>query len=83
MPIEDKKIESLNALKNANKHLSDVFSALAKKDQVLSSCSADLQFIAKQCGDINVKVWIGSSSQFVELRAFLNTVANRLSEVRD
>jgi hypothetical protein len=78
----DKKIESINALKNANKHLADLFSEMAKKDQVLQSQSTQLSYVARQCGDICVMVFAGSDRKAVSLKTFLEAAATALNEAR-
>lgn len=78
----DKKAESIKALKDANKHLADLFSDLAKKDNVLRSTSSDLQYVANQCGDIQVAVYVGANRQVVSLKNYLGTCANTLENAR-
>lgn len=78
----DKKIESLNALKNANKHLSDLFSDLSKKELTLKTCASDLQRVATQCGDIKIMVWVGSNQVATSLKQYLETIAVSLNEAR-
>jgi hypothetical protein len=81
-PKSDKKTESLNALKNANKHLADLFTDLNKKDLTLQTCSADLQRIAAQCGDLRVSAWVGQQQQMLSLKGYLETIAKSLNEAR-
>jgi hypothetical protein len=78
----DKKTESINALKNANKHLADVFADLAKKDQTLQTCASDLQRVAAQCGDIHVSVWIGQKQEMTPLKSYLTAIATSLNGAR-
>lgn len=78
----DKKNESIIALKNANKHLADLFIDLSKKDSTLSICAGDLERIAAQCGDIHVLVWTGSQSQQSSLAKYLKQIAAKLEEAR-
>lgn len=78
----DKKADSINALKNANKHLADLFSELDKKNAILNKTSSDLQHIARQCGDIQVQVYVGNNSSVVSLKTYLTTCAKLLDETR-
>lgn len=78
----DKKTESINALKNANKHLADLFANLAKKESIMGVTVSDLQRVAAQVGDIQVSVWVTNSYQPVKLKTYLETIAKTLSEAR-
>ena len=78
----DKKAESINALKNANKHLAEVFTDLAKKEQTLKVCADDLQRVAAQCGDLQIKAWVGQQQQSIPLQTYLRTISNSLNEAR-
>lgn len=78
----DKKTDSINALKNANKHLADLFTDLNKKESTLKTCAADLQRVASQCGDIHVEVYVGNQRQQASLKNYLNTIATSLNEAR-
>lgn len=78
----NKKSESITALKNAHKHLEDLFKDLAKKDQTLKTCSDDLQRVANQCGDIKVMVWVGPLQQATFLKIYLGAIAASLNEAR-
>lgn len=78
----DKKSESINALKNANKHLGELFTDLNRKDGMLQSCSADLRYLAKQVGEIQVMVYVGNERKTVFLKTYLDTIATNLESVR-
>lgn len=78
----DKQVESINALKNANKHLADLFADLAKKDAVLLSQATQLGHVARQCGDIKVLVYVGANATHVTLKSFLETACVALNEAR-
>lgn len=80
---DDKKTESLAALKNANRHLSDVFTLLTKKDAVLQSAASDLSYVAGQCGDIMVKTYTGNQQQVTPLKVFLGTIVSNLNGARN
>lgn len=85
MPTEtkcDKKTESINALKNANKHLADLFANLAKKESIMGVTVSDLQHVAGQVGDIQVSVWVTNSYQTIKLKTYLEIIAKTLSEAR-
>lgn len=78
----DKKTESINALRNANKHLADLFTEMNKKDSVLSNTSSELNYVAGQLGDIKVSVYVGSNRTDVYLKTFLQTCAKNLEGAR-
>ncbi len=78
----DKKTESVNALKNANKHLADLFTDLNKKDLTLKTCADDLARVATQCGDLQVYVWVGQKQEHTTLKRYLTTISTSLSEAR-
>ena len=78
----DKKTESINALKNANKHLADLFADMNKKDIVLQTCANDLASVARQVGDIRVEVWTGSNKGTPTLKAFLEAMVANLNGAR-
>lgn len=78
----DKKTDSIAALKNANKHLDEVFKDLAKKDAVMSNAVDALNRIAQQCGDLKVNIWCDGKWQDTPLRSALVSLAARLTEAR-
>jgi hypothetical protein len=78
----DKKTESINALKNANKHLADLFTAMNDKDGTLSSVASELQYIARQCGELRVSVYKANQPQSVILKAHLEELAIKLNGAR-
>lgn len=80
--ITDKKTESINALKNANKHLSDLFADVNKKDIAMKSTASDLLLVAKQCGELRIEVWVGNNKQTVFLKTYLEACSKTLEEAR-
>lgn len=78
----DKKAESLAALKNANKHLADLFTEMNKKDSVLQTCASDLSYVARQCGELQVRVVVGNNQQMVTLKTYLETIVVKLNGAR-
>lgn len=81
-PKADKKAESINALKNANKHLADIFTDLNKKELTMRTCADDLQRVSTQLGDIQVVVWVGQKQEMTPLKRYLCTIATSLNEAR-
>ena len=57
MATQTKAQESMETLKNVNKHLSEVFKQIAAKDIALSSVANDLRRAASKVGDIQIEVW--------------------------
>jgi hypothetical protein len=78
----DKKTESITVLKNASKHLAELFTTMAAKDTVLHSQSIQISHVAKQCGDLQVMVYVGSERKSVPLKLFLEAAATALNEAR-
>lgn len=81
-PKADKKTESITALKNANKHLADLFNDLNKKDGTLAYVASELQYIARQCGDIRVQTYKGTTNEVIFLKSHLEALAVKLNEAR-
>jgi hypothetical protein len=81
-PKVNKKTESLTALKNANKHLTDLFGHILKTDTVLSSQASQIDYVANQCGDLQVLVYVGQDRKSTSLKAFLKAAATALNEAR-
>lgn len=78
----DKKTESINALKNANRHLADLFSDLSNKEAMMSAVASELQYIARQCGELRVHTFKGQSSEVVNLKSHLEALAVKLNGAR-
>lgn len=78
----DKKNESINALKNANKHLADLFTDLSRKEGTLAHAASELQYLARQLGEIKVQTYIGNVNTTVYLKAHLEALALKLNEAR-
>lgn len=78
----DKKAESILALKNANKHLAELFTDLNKKDAVLQTCANDLANIARQCGEIRIETWVGNERKIVLFKTYLETIIATLNGAR-
>jgi len=81
-PKADKKAESIAAMKNANAHLSILFADMTKKDLTLKTCSADLVTVSRQCGELQVKVWVGNEHKTLTLASYLNIIATNLESAR-
>lgn len=81
-PKADKKAESIAALKNANTHLAQLFTDLNKKDSALKNCADNLNRVAVQCGDLKVEFWSGNQRTTGSLKAYLEAIANNLTEAR-
>lgn len=78
----DKKAESIKALKDANKHLAELFNDMAKKDSVLQSQASQISYVARQCGDLKIEVYVGADKKNVSLKSFLDAAAIALNEAR-
>lgn len=78
----DKKTESITALKNANKHLADLFTEMNKKDLVLQTCASDLAYTARQCGELRIEVYVGNERKTVLLKAYLESMVSNLNGAR-
>lgn len=78
----DKKAESFAAAKNLNKHLTDLFNEMQRKDAVLASQANELAYVARQLGDIRVMIYAGSQAQAVVLRTYLESIVASLNGAR-
>lgn len=78
----DKKAESIKALKDANKHLADLFHEMNKKDTVLDNSADHLTRIAQQCGDLKVNVWQEGGFKDYSLKVMLMDIATSLNGAR-
>lgn len=77
-----KSQQTLIALKNANKHLTEVLDSVDRKDRVMNSVGDDLRRAAAKCGEIKVDVWEGNSQKAVSLKNHLNELAIKLEGAR-
>lgn len=77
MATQTKAQESMETLKNVNKHLSEVFKQIAAKDAALNSVADDLRRIASKCGELKVEAWSKINNKFeaVELKRHLQDLA--------
>ena len=57
MTEQTKAQQTLIALKNANKHLTEVLDSVDRKDRVMGSVANDLRRAASKVGDIQIEVW--------------------------
>lgn len=78
----DKQKESMLALKNANNHLSQVFSSVAKMDAAMTSVADDLKRVAAKLGDVELQVYHEAKFQTMSLKAYLNACSDRLNGAR-
>lgn len=78
----DKKQESITALKNANKHLTDLFSRVEEKDRTLGNVASELVRVSNKLGDICVDDWEGGRTVHKPLRLILQKLAGQLTEAR-
>lgn len=80
--VQDKKQESITALKNANKHLTDLFSRVEEKDRTLGNVASELTRISNKLGDIYVDDWEGGRTVYKPLKHIVQKLAERLTEAR-
>lgn len=78
----DLKTDSVTALRNVSKHLTDVFKSIDNKDLILRTSAADLQHTANQCGDLRIEVWNGSTKEIIFLKTYLLRIATSLNGAR-
>ena len=77
MAMQTKAQESVETLKNVNKHLTEVFKQIATKDAALSTVADGLRSIASKCGELKLDAWSKTDQKFVPtlLKAYLNELA--------
>ena len=80
MATQTKAQESIETLKNVNKHLSEVFKQIAVKDAALDFVADELRRAAPKCGEIKIDAWSKSDQKFIPqlLKAYLNDLALQL-----
>lgn len=78
----DKKAESIKALKDANKHLAEIFNDLNKKDLTLKTCADDINRLAAQVGSLRAEVWVSNGREVVLIKTYLEAIANSLNGAR-
>jgi len=77
MATQTKAQESMETLKNVNKHLSEIFKQITAKDAALNAVADDLRRAAVKCGDLKIEAWSKSNSKFelIELKRHLQDLA--------
>ena len=78
MATQTKAQESVETLKNVNKHLSQVLNQISEKDSVLNSVADDIRRLAAKSGELMVEAWKVNRYEPVPLKAHLNELANKL-----
>ena len=78
MATPTKAQESIETLKNVNKHLADVLKRIAEKDSALNSVADDLRRLAAKSGEIMVEAWKINKYEPISLKAHLNELATKL-----
>ena len=67
MTTQTKAQESMETLKNVNKHLSEVFKQIAVKDAALNSVADDLRRIASKVGELKIEAWSKGDARFISM----------------
>ena len=78
MATQTKAQESVETLKNVNKHLSQVLNQISEKDSVLNSVADDIRRLAAKSGELMVEAWKVNRYEPMSLKAHLNELANKL-----
>lgn len=74
----DKRKESIQALKNANKHLTEIFRQHDNLLMVVEDTTRQLEHLKSKVGDIAVEVWISNGYGLKKLSVVLNEMKNKL-----
>ena len=74
----DKRKESIQALKNANKHLTEIFRQHDNLLMVVEDTTRQLEHLKSKVGDIAVEVWTGNGYGLKKLSVVLNEMKNKL-----
>lgn len=82
MATQTKAQESVETLKNVNKHLTEVFKRISEKDEALDSVASDIRRLAAKSGEIMVEAWKVNRYEPVSLKAHLNELATKLEGAR-
>ena len=78
MSTQTKAQESMETLKNVNKHLSEVFKQISTKDIALGSVADDLRRVASKVGDLQIEAWDTNQYKTVSFRVHLTKLADTL-----
>lgn len=79
---EDKQRESLLALKNANKHLTDLFARMEEKNRTMAAIASELERLAPKMGELQAETYHENRFQQRPLSNTLMDMASRLNKVR-
>ena len=82
MTEQTKAQQTLIALKNANKHLTEVLDLVDRKDRVMGSVGDDLRRAASKCGEVKIDIWEVNSQKAITLKQHLTELAIRLEGAR-
>ena len=73
---------SIAALKNANKHMSELLQTNENMNQIMGSVSTELNSLARQFGDIYIDAFIDGGYKPTKLKTYLNSLAAKLENGR-
>ena len=83
MTEQTKAQQTLIALKNANKHLTEVLDSVDRRDRVMGSVGDDLRRAASKCGEVKIDIWeVNSREKVITLKQHLTELAIRLEGAR-
>lgn len=77
-----KSQQTLIALKNANKHLTEILTRTENKDRVMGNVGDDLRRAAAKCGEIKIDVWEANGQKAITLNQHLTDLAIKLEGAR-
>jgi hypothetical protein len=73
---------SIAALKNANKHMTELLQTNENMNQVMGSVASDLNAIARLTGDFKVNVYVEGGWKDIPIKSYLNSLATKLENGR-
>lgn len=76
--VPPKKESSTAALKNANKHLSELFAAINRNSILIEKTISLAEDIKRGCGELKVDVWVESTKQTLTVKQCLDNIITNL-----
>lgn len=73
---------SITALKNANKHLTELIQANENMSRIMGTVASDLTSHAAKCGELIVLAWSGTEWKHIKFKDHLNALAAILEKGR-
>ncbi len=81
-PTQEKRKESVTALKDANQHMQVIFKQLDTMDSAIGNTISEINNIIMKIGSIHIETYFDSKFQQRPLKVILDTLKANLEKVR-